>query len=53
MNAADPLTFLFLTLAAGAVLVGFYFFLRECFADALDLHEKRQEQRRERERRAR
>ncbi len=50
-NTADPLTFFLLTIAAGIVLVGFYYFFREIGADALDLHEKRKEQRRDRDRR--
>lgn len=51
MNTSDPLTFFLLVLAAGVVLIGAYYFLREIFADALALHEKRKEQQRERDRR--
>lgn len=49
--ATDPLTLFLLMIAAGIVLIGAYYFLREIGADALDLHEKRQAQRKERERR--
>lgn len=51
MNPTDPWTFLILALVAGVVLIGTYYFLREIGADAMDLHEKRQAQRRERDRR--
>lgn len=45
MNPSDPVTYLVLTVLAGIVLVGFYYFLREIIADAIALNEKRRQQR--------